>query len=110
MNISLMNKRVTFQKNETVTDQVGNHRSEWTDWYTCSATISGEGGDEERIAGEIIEKSDLAVTVRYCRKTSLVTTTGYRIVMDGRLYNITGIDHFSYKKQALKFRCQKVKR
>ena len=110
MNISLMNKRVTFQKNETVTDQVGNHRSEWTDWYTCSATISGEGGDEEREAGLIVDKVDLAVTIRYCRKVAEITTTGFRVVLDGQLFNIVGIDHFAYKKQALKFRCQKVKR
>ena len=110
MNISLMNKRVTFQKNEMVTDQVGNHKNEWTDWYTCSATISGEGGDEEREAGLIADKVDLAVTVRYCRKAAEITTTGFRVVLNGQLFNIIGIDHFSYKKQALKFKCQKVKR
>ena len=110
MNIALMNRRIMFQKNEIVTDRIGNHRNEWTDYYSCMATISGEGGDEERIAGQIIEKADFAVTIRYCKKAADITTTGYRMIVDGELYNITAIDHFSYKNRALKFSCQKVKR
>ena len=47
MNIAMLNERVTFQKNEVVTDRIGNHTNAWTDYYTCSATISGENGREE---------------------------------------------------------------
>lgn len=110
MDISLLNKKVTFQENKLVTDEIGNHSNGWTDHYTCMATISGEAGDEEREAGEITEKVDLAVTVRWCRKTKVVTSTRYRIVIDGELYDILGIDHFSYTNKAIKFRCRKVRR
>ena len=110
MDISLLNKKVTFQANELVTDEIGNHSNVWTDHYTCMATISGEAGDEERDAGEITEKVDLAVTVRWCRKTKAVTSTHYRIVIDDELYDILGIDHFSYTNRAIKFRCRKVRR
>ena len=110
MDISLLNKKVTFQANELVTDEVGNHSNVWTDYYTCQATISGEGGDEERDAGEIVENVDLAVTVRWCAKTKAVSSTGYRIVIGGDLYDILGIDHFSYTNKAIKFKCRKVRR
>lgn len=110
MDIALLNKKVTFQTNELVTDKIGNHSNVWTDYYTCMATISGESGDEERDAGEVTEKVDLAVTVRWCSKTKAVTSTRYRIVIDGELYDILGIDHFSYTNKAIKFRCRKVRR
>ena len=110
MDIALLNKKVTIQANELVTDEIGNHSNAWSDYYTCQATISGEGGDEERDAGEIVDKVNLAVTVRWCAKTKAVTSTGYRIVIDGELYDIIGIDHFSYTNKAIKFKCTKVRR
>lgn len=110
MNIARLNKRVLFQKNVTVTDAIGNHRSEWAPYYTCSATVGGESGTENRDAGAIVESVDLNVTVRYCRKTAAVTTTGYRLVIDDEPFDILSIDHFSYKHQALKFKCKKVRR
>ena len=42
LNVSLMNEKVTFQKNTVVTDVIGNHKNVWEDFYTCHATIGGE--------------------------------------------------------------------
>lgn len=110
MKVSRLNKRVMFQKNVTITDAIGNHKSEWAPYYTCSATISGESGDEERDAGTVVDNVDLSVTVRYCRKSAAITTTGYRLQIDNDNYDIVSIDHFSHKHQALKFKCRKVRR
>lgn len=110
MKVSRLNKRVLFQKNVLVTDEIGNHISEWAPYYTCSATISGESGSEERDAGTIVDNVDLSVTVRCCRKTAAITTTGYRLQLDNDNYDIVGIDHFSHKHQALRFKCRKVRR
>jgi SPP1 family predicted phage head-tail adaptor len=110
MNIAMLNERVTFQKNEVVTDRIGNHTNAWTEYYTCSATISGENGREEADAGQTTEHPDMNVTIRWCQKAAAITEDGYRIVFRGELYNIIGIDHFSYKKEALKFRCRKAAR
>ena len=52
MNVAMLNERVTFQKNEVVTDRIGNHTNAWTDYYTCTATISGENGREEEDTGQ----------------------------------------------------------
>ena len=43
LNVSLMNEKVTFQKNTVITDSIGNHKNGWEDFYTCHATIGGEG-------------------------------------------------------------------
>ena len=41
MDVAALRSKVTFQKNETVTDKYGNHKNAWTDYYTCFATIGG---------------------------------------------------------------------
>ena len=110
MDIAMLNEKVTFQKNGVVTDRIGNHTNAWTDYYTCSATISGENGREEQDAGRTVEHPDMSVTIRWCRKAAAITEDGYRILFHGQLYDIIGIDHFSYKKKALKFRCRKADR
>ena len=50
MDIALLNVRIIFQKNETVVDRFGNHKNEWTDYYSCHATVSGESGSETSVA------------------------------------------------------------
>ena len=110
MNIALLNTRVTFQKQEAVIDDIGNHVNSWADHFTCAATISGEGGSETYQAAETNEKSDISVTVRWCKTTAEIKSSGYRVLFDGEIYDILSVDHFSYKKDAVKFRCIKVKR
>lgn len=51
MNIAAMNVRLAIQKNETVTDRIGNHINTWTDFYTCRATPVQSGGSEKQEAG-----------------------------------------------------------
>lgn len=113
MDAALLNERVAFLKSTVAADAVGNHTNEWAGYYTCFATIGGEGlvsSKEEEAAGTIVEDAAMTVTVRYCRKTAAVTSTGYRILFRGGLYDITNVDHMNYKKKCLKFSCRKVRR
>ena len=110
MDIAAMNVRVTFQKNETVTDEYGNHKSAWTDYYSCFATISGENGQEQAVVGEVVEHTDMNVTVRYCSETATVTSTKYRLLFGDDIYDILAVDHLNFKKKALKVKCRKVQR
>lgn len=110
MEISLLNARITFQKNTTIVDEIGNHTNEWTDFYKCHATVSGEGGAETSVAGVIVDDSDLSFTVRFCKKALEVTNTGYRIQFNGEIFNIQSVDHMNYKKKSIKFKCKKERR
>lgn len=113
MEVAAMRSKVTFQKNTAEIDKYGNHKNGWTDYYTCFATIGGEGlasSKEEQVAGTTVEDFSMTVTVRYCSKTAAITSTGYRIVLNGELYNIENIDHLNYRKKALKFMCRKERR
>ncbi len=104
MEIALLNVKITFQKNSVVSDAIGNRKNIWTDYYTCHATVSGEGGDEKAAAGLTVVESDLAFTVRFCKRAAEVTVDGFRIVFNGETYNIVSVDHMNYKKKSLKFR------
>ena len=113
MNIALLNEKVTFLKNTVVTDSVGNHTNIWYAYYTCYATIGGEGlqsSREKEIAGTTVEDISMTVSVRYCDKTAAITSTGYRIALRDELYDIVNVDHMNYKKKLLKFSCRKVRR
>lgn len=110
MDIAAMNVRVAFQKNETVTDKYGNHKNAWTDYFTCYATIGGETGQEQAVVRETVENTDMNVTVRYCTETAAVISTKYRILFSDDIYDILAVDHLNYKKNALKFKCRKVRR
>lgn len=110
MEVSLLNVRITFQKNEVVTDAIGNHRNTWSDYYSCHATVSGESGSEKNVAANTYYDSDVAFTVRYCKALEDADSTKYRIMFKGELYDIKFIDHMNYKHKCLKFRCRKVRR
>ncbi len=110
MDIAAMNVRVAIQKNEAITDKYGNHKNAWTDYFSCYATISGETGQEQAVVGETVENTDMNVTVRYCRETAAVTSTKFRLVFMGEVYDILAVDHLNFKRHGLKFRCRKVRR
>ena len=110
METALLNVRITFQKNEVVADGIGNHKTKWTDYYSCLDSVSGESGSEKNVAANTLYDSDLAFTVRYCKALKDADSTKFRVVFNGELYNITFVDHMNYKNKCLKFRCRKVRR
>ncbi len=110
MKIALFNERITIQKAVVTVDGIGNRKNSWEDYYSCFATISGENGTEREVAGTTVEQSDIAFTVRWCSTVSEISSTGYRIMFHGEIYNILLIDHKNFKKKSLKFKCQKVRR
>ena len=46
MEVSLLNVKITFQKNAVAVDGIGNHKNTWADYYSCHATVSGEAGKQ----------------------------------------------------------------
>lgn len=113
MEVSLLNVRITFQKNDVVVDGIGNHTNTWSDYYSCYATASGEAGkqtSESDIAGTVVDESDISFTVRWCRKVSVIDSTGYRVVFGGGIYDVLAVNHMNYKKKCLKFKCRKARR
>ncbi len=110
MNIAALRVRITFQKNETVTDKYGNHAAVWTDFFSCRATAVTGGGSETAEAAHTEEADRLDLTVRWSTEISAVNSKEYRILLNDRIYNITGIDEMGFKKNSRKFHCELVER
>lgn len=110
MNISLMNERITIQRNSTIIDNIGNHLSKFVDYYSCAATVSSETGTEAEEAATTVDNSRLNFTVRFCEATAQITPLDCRVIHRGELYDILCVDHMNYKRKCIKLRCQKTRR
>lgn len=104
MNIAGLRVRITIQKNETVTDRYGNHKSVWQDYFTCWATAvtSGLSSSEDEAAGHTVEADRLDMTVRWSSETAAVDSKGYRILLGDRIYNILSIDEMGFRHNSRK--------
>ena len=112
MNISGLRVRITIQKNETVVDKYGNHKSTWTDFFTCwaSAVTSGLSASEKESAGHTTEADKLDITVRYSTETAAINSKQYRVLLAGRIYNILSIDEMGFKHNSRKLHPQLTER
>ena len=112
MNIAAMRVRVTFQKNTITSDKYGNRKQTWEDYFSCRATagsnnaVSGTGTGSESTGVVIRSEESIAFTCRWCEALSAVTSTGYRIVCEGKTYNITYVNPMGYKHNSIKFSCE----
>lgn len=107
MKVNLLNTIVVFERKTETTDAIGSRLSTWNLYYTCHATISGESGQKLTEAGLVLDDSDMTVTIRYCRKAAVITTTGYRLKLNDEIYSIEHVDHMNFKMKSLKFKCRK---
>ncbi|MCD8075158.1 MAG: phage head closure protein [Lachnospiraceae bacterium] len=113
MEVALLNVKVTFQKHEVVTDDIGNHTNDWTDYYSCFATAGGEDSvksTEGETAATTTDHSGISFTVRCCKATSVINSTEYRVIFGDEIYNILSVDHMNFKRKSLKVRCEKERR
>ena len=112
MNISGLRVRITIQKNETVVDKYGNHKSTWTDFFTCwaSAVTSGLSASEKESAGHTTEADKLDITVRYSTETAAINSKQYRVLLAGRIYDILSIDEMGFKHNSRKLHTQLTER
>ena len=110
MHIAAMNVRIMFQKNTVVSDEIGNHTNEWTDYFSCYATTSTKTGkeSEEAATNTVTEKLDF--NVRYCSETAQITADGFRIKLKDRVYNILSVDDMAFKHKSLKMHAELVRR
>ena len=108
MDIGALRARIIIQKSSTTVDKYGNHISSWTDYLSCWATAntSGRQSDETEKAAVTQEKNAVDFTVRYSPEVAAVNSKEYRILLDGRIYNIRSIDEMGFKKNSRKFHAE----
>jgi SPP1 family predicted phage head-tail adaptor len=109
MEIAALNVRITFQRQVTDIDEYRNHINTAEDYITCWATASGSGNESDA-AGTTNPQETVDFTTRWCEALSKVTSDTYRILADGKIYNILYVNPMGYKHNSLKFHCERVKR
>ena len=102
--------KITVQKSAVTIDEIGNHKAEWQDFYTCFATAGNESPSENTAAGTVVDSSKINFTVRWCESVSEIDSTKYRVKYGDEIYDILGIDHMNFKKKSVKLKCQKARR
>ena len=112
MNIAGLRVRITIQKNTTTVDRIGNHTSAWKDYFSCWATAvaSGKSAEETQNASTTQEADRLDITVRWSSETAEVNSKQYRVLLNGRIYNILNIDDMGFKRNSRKLHTQLVER
>lgn len=110
MKIQLLNVRIRILQNAIEVDAIGNHKNEWHPYYSCYATVSAEGGKEMTDAGMVVDDSTMDFTIRWCKKSTAITSTGFRVQFGDALYDILAVDHLNFKRKGIKLHCQKVRR
>ena len=112
MNIAGLRVRITIQKNETVTDKYGNHKSAWTDYFKCWATAvaSGKSAEETEHAATTQEADRLDITLRWSSETAAVNSKQYRVLLGERIYNILSIDDMGFRHNSRKLHTQLTER
>jgi len=112
MHISWLRSRITIQKNETVVDQYGNHKSVWTDWFTCWATgsSSGRSSEEKESAGHTVEDNRVDFIVRWCPETVAIDSKNFRVLLEGRIYDIISIDDMVFRHTSRKLHTRLAER
>ena len=110
MNIALMNVQIEIQKNSVKTDRYGNHRNEWEPYLFCYATVSGETPKEDTEAGLKVDDSRVDFTIRWFAASSVISSTGYRVLFRDEIYDILGVNHMNCKHKSIKLLCRKERR
>lgn len=110
MKVNFLNVQISIEKNRAKVDAIGNHQNVWEPYYTCYATVSAEGGKEMTNAGMVVDDSTVDFTLRWCKKSAAITSTGYRVQFGDELYDILAVDHLNYKHKGIKLHCRKVRR
>ena len=107
--IDKLNERITIQQSKHMTDKVENHRNAWVDYYTCFAYASSYEAQEDE--GEVTaEQKSVVFTVRWCSEVNKLTSTGFRVLFRGELYDITSVDPMNYDKKTTKLHCRLERR
>ena len=73
---------------------------------SATATMSGKSAEETREAGTTQEADRLDITVRWSSETAAVNSKQYRVLLDGRIYDILGIDEMGFRHNSRKFFCR----
>lgn len=98
MEIGKLNQRITILEHSTKIDNIGNHKAQWDELFSCWAAVSVKSSAENSDNGTTKEVQTLQFMIRQNAMTMGISATANRISFRGVIYNITGISpNFEYR-------------
>ena len=106
MEIGKLNQRITILENTTRIDNIGNHKAQQDEIFSCWACVSMRNSmntsAEQTEAGVTKEVQTLQFMIRQNSETLKISTTANCISFHGVIYNITGISPDFERRDYLK--------
>lgn len=98
MEIGKLNQRITILEQSTHVDNIGNHKAQWDEAFSCWASVSVKNSAENSDNGTTKEVQTLQFMIRQNSMTMGISTTANRISFRGVMYDIIGISpSFEYQ-------------
>lgn len=98
MEIGKLNQRITILEQSTRVDNIGNHKAQWDELFSCWASVSVKSSAENSDNGTTKEVQTLQFMIRQNSMTMGISTTANRISFRGVIYDIIGISpNFEYR-------------
>lgn len=98
MEIGKLNQRITILEYSTKIDNIGNHKAQWDELFSCWAAVSVKNSAENSDNGTTKELQTLQFMIRQNSMTMRISTTANRISFRGVIYDIVGISpNFEYR-------------
>lgn len=98
MEIGKLNQRITILEHRTKIDNIGNHKSQWDEVFSCWAAVSVKNSVENSDNGTTKEVQTLQFMIRQNMITMGISATANRISFRGVIYDIVGIlPNFEYR-------------
>ncbi len=98
MEIGKLNQRITILEHSTKIDNIGNHKAQSDEAFSCWAAVSVKNSAENSDNGTTKELQTLQFMIRQNTMTMGISATANRISFRGVIYDITGISpNFEYR-------------
>lgn len=108
--IEKLNEKITIQQNAVTVDKYGNHKKSWTDYFTCRC-YANTYIKEENESGVVTEdERSITFEVRFCSELRDITSTNYRVVFHGEIYDIESVDMMNWQRKKIRLKCRKEAR
>ena len=86
MEIGNLNQRITILEHN-----IGNHKAQWEELFSCWAAVNVKSSSESTEAGVTKEVSSLEFTVRQTPDTMRINSTAHKILFRGLTYDINSV-------------------
>lgn len=104
MNAGAYREPVLIEKNKHVEDDIGNQVASWTEYYKGYAYMNNLSGSEYWEAAQTQAQNTIMFIMRYHPLLGAMNTKEYRLMHQGREYNIISIDNVQFKNETIKIR------